>query len=501
MAPDAAAGCRWLQEGTDPPAGNRPSLFALLALETAVSLRAWSLLLVLCGTIFLEGIDVAMLAVAVPSVRADLDLSTGTAAWVMSAYVLGYAGFTLLGGRAADLLGRRRMFLGWLTVFLLFSGLGGFASEGWMLILARFVTGVAAAFMTPAAMSIITTSYAEGPQRNQALLVFAGTAAGGFSLGLVMGGLLTQLGWRWVFFAPVLLAAAILLAALRLIPKEARPEKTAGGFDLGGALTAAGAMLLSAFAIVRLEHGFDGWAVTALALAGGLALAGVFVAVERRAATPLVRLGLLRKASMVRADLGALLFVGSFFGFQFVATLYLQELRGWSSLETALALVVMGVDAVLAPTLTPRLVTRCGNGRVILGGFVLAVVSYALFLPVGPDWSYAAMFPTLLLTGLAFALAYGPLTIAATDGVAEEEQGLASGLLTTATQFGSAVGISAVTAVYGISGGGLDGFRAALIVPVVMVTLGALVTATGLRSRASGREVHGGTAATKVTVS
>ncbi|MFF4867850.1 MFS transporter [Streptomyces sp. SID5770] len=446
-----------------------------------MSFRAWSLLLVLCGTIFLEGIDVAMLAVAVPTIRADLGLTTGTAAWVMSAYVLGYAGFTLLGGRAADLLGRRRMFLGWLTVFLLFSGLGGLADQGWTLILARFVTGVAAAFMTPAALSIITTSYEEGPRRNQALLVFAGTAAGGFSLGLVIGGLLTQLGWRWVFFAPVLLAAAVLAAAFRLIPKEPRPARAQGGFDLAGALAAAGAMLLLAYGVVRLEHGLDGWTFTAAALAAGLVLAGVFVTVERRAAVPLVRLGILREASVLRADLGALLFVGSFFGFQFVATLYLQELRGWSSLETALALVVMGCDAILAPTLTPRLVARFGNARVILGGFVLAVVSYALFLPVGPDRSYAAMFPTLLLTGLAFALAYGPLTIAGTEGIAEEEQGLASGLLTTATQFGSAVGISAVTAVYGLSGGGLDGFRAALLVPLVMVGLGTVITATGVR--------------------
>ncbi|MEK9521335.1 MFS transporter [Streptomyces venezuelae] len=448
-----------------------------------MSIRAWSLLLVLCGTIFLEGIDVAMLAVAVPTIRADLGLGTGTAAWIMSAYVLGYAGFTLLGGRAADLLGRRRMFLGWLAVFLVFSGLGGLAEEGWTLIVARFVTGVAAAFMTPAALSIITTSYAEGPQRNQALLVFAGTAAGGFSLGLVIGGLLTQLGWRWVFFAPVLLAAAILVAALRLVPKEPRPARTKGGFDLGGALTAAGAMLLLAYGVVRLEHGFQGWQVTAAAVAAGLLLAGAFVTVERRAATPLVRLGILRRASLVRADLGALLFVGSFFGFQFMATLYLQELRGWSSLQTALALLVLGVDAILAPTLTPRLVARFGNAKVILGGFVLAVGSYTLFLPVGPDWSYAAMFPTLLLSGLAFALAYGPLTIAGTEGIAEEEQGLASGLLTTATQFGSAVGIAAVTAVYGLSGGGLDGFRAALVVPLVMVALGAVITATGVRDR------------------
>ncbi|MGX1883589.1 MFS transporter [Streptomyces sp. NPDC055287] len=450
--------------------------------------RAWALLLVLCGTIFLEGIDVAMLSVAVPSIRSDLELPTGSAAWVMSAYVLGYAGFTLLGGRAADLLGRRRMFLTWLAVFLGFSMLGGFATEGWMLIVARFVTGVAAAFMTPAAMSIITTSYEEGPQRDKALLVFAGTAAGGFSLGLVIGGLLTQLGWRWVFFAPVLLGGAILLAALRL-PAEAPPARRGGAFDLAGAATAAGAMLLLAYGVVRLEHGFDGWRLTVAVVAAGLLLVATFVAVERRSAAPLVRLALLRKATMVRADLGALLFVGSFFGFQFMVTLYLQELRGWSSLETALALVIMGVDAVLAPTLTPRLVNRFGNARVIFGGFVLAIGAYVLFLPVGLDWSYAAMLPTLFLTGAAFALAYGPLTIAATDGIEEAEQGVAGGLLATATQFGSAVGISAVTAVYGLVAANGDGspestlnaFRAALAVPAVMVVAGAVITAFGLR--------------------
>lgn len=489
------------------------------ATTTGMGPHAWALLLVLCGTIFLEGIDVAMLGVAVPTIRSDLGLSTGTAAWVMSAYVLGYAGFTLLGGRAADLLGRRRMFLAWLGVFLLFSGLGGLATEGWMLIVARFVTGVAAAFMTPAAMSIITTSYAEGPQRNKALLVFAGTSAGGFTLGLVIGGLLTELGWRWVFFAPVLLAGAILAAALRLIPAPApapvpAPEPAhrprPGGFDLTGAATAAGAMLLVAYGVVRLEHGFADWPLTVAAVAAGLLLATVFVGVERRTARPLVRLGILRTGSVVRALLGALLFVGAFFGFQFVVTLYLQELRGWSSWQTALALTVMGCDVVLAPTLTPRLVTRFGNARVILGGFLLAVAAYGLFLPVGMDWTYAAMLPTLFLAGLAFALAYGPLMIAATDGVAEEEQGLASGLLHTATQFGAAIGMSAVTAVYGIAASsGLDGaggteaggmeaggtgnaeatlsaFRAGLVVPVAMVALGAVVSLFGLRRRAPG---------------
>ncbi len=450
--------------------------------------RAWALLLVLCGTIFLEGIDVAMMAVAIPSIRADLGLATGTAAWVMSGYVLGYAGFTLLGGRSADLLGRRRMLLLWLTVFLGFSGLGGLATEGWMLVLAQFVTGVAAAFMTPAAMSLITTSYEEGPRRNKALLVFAGTGAGGFSFGLVAGGLLTELHWRWVFFAPVLLTALLLFAAVRLVPRQDGPRERGRGFDLPGAFLAASAMLLAAYAVVRLEHGLDGWPLTSAAAVAAALLGTGFVLVERRTADPLVRLGILRVGPVVRADLGALLFLGAFFGFQFVVTLYLQELRGWSSFQTALALIVMGCDAVLAPTLTPRLVAKWGNARVIVGGFALAVVAYALFLPVGMDWPYLVMLPTLFVSGAAFALAYGPLTIAATDGVAGEEQGLASGLLTTSTQFGAAIGISAVTAVYGLASTGsgpeatLSAFRTALVVPVVMVTLGLLVSARSARA-------------------
>ncbi|QDQ13097.1 MFS transporter [Streptomyces spectabilis] len=458
--------------------------------------RAWALLLVLCGTIFLEGADIAMLAIAIPTIRSDLDLSTATAAWVISSYVLGYAGFTLLGGRAADLLGRRRMFLVWLGVFLVFSGLGGLATEGWMLIVARFVTGVAAAFMTPAAMSIITTSYAEGPERNKALLVFAGTSAGGFSLGLVIGGLLTGLGWQWVFFAPVLFAAAILFAAVRLVPASDAPAVKvsatlrSGGFDLPGAGAAAGAMLLLAYGVVRLEHGLDGWPLTLGAVLAGVLLGTAFVAVERRAAVPLVRLGIFRTGSVVRAGLGAMLFLGAFMGFQFVLTLYLQELRGWSSWQTAIALVVMGCDVVLAPTLTPRLVNRYGHARVILGGFLLAALAYALFLPVGRDWTYAAMFPTLLIAGTAFALAYGPLMIAATDGVAAREQGLAGGILHTATQFGAAIGVSGVTAVYGLAAGGHGGtdgaghslaaFRAALTVPVALALVGVAVALAGV---------------------
>jgi MFS family permease len=449
--------------------------------------RAWSVLFVLCGAIFLEGIDVAMLNVALPTIREDLGLSTGELSGVVSAYVLGYGGFMLLGGRTADLLGRRRMFLLWLVVFLLFSGLGGFATEGWMLLLARFITGVAAAFMAPAGLALVTSNFPEGPQRNKALGVYAGTAAGGFSLGLVAGGLLTSVGWRWVFFAPVILAALILLAALPLLKDDRQSTPQGQGFDIPGAISATGAMLLLAYGVVRLEHGSEALVTTLAVFAAGLALLGIFVLIERRSASPLVRLGILRSGPLVRTNLGALLFMASFAGFQFMVTLYLQELRGWSALQTGLAMLVVGIDTILAPTLTPWLVNRFGNVRVLFGGIVSAALAYALFLPVASDWTYAAMLPSMLLLGLAFSLYYGPLTMAATDGVDEREHGLAGGLLYTSIQFGMALGISAVTAVslstVSAEGGGqisLEAIRNGLVLTVVAAVLAALITTFGL---------------------
>ncbi|MFF3327057.1 MFS transporter [Streptomyces sp. NPDC002889] len=461
-----------------------------LSASGGLSTRKWGILLVLCGAIFLEGIDVAMLNVALPSIRADLGLSTGELQWVMSAYVLGYGGFMLLGGRAADLFGRRQMFVFWLTVFLLFSGLGGFATEGWMLIVARFITGVAAAFMTPAGLSIITTGFAEGPERNKALLIYSGTAAGGFTIGLVAGGLLTAVGWRWVFFAPVVLSFLILVAALAFVPKSARPDRSGKRVDAAGALTVTAALVLIVLGVERAAHA--GIAASVGTLLAGLAFFATFLVIERRSVEPLVRMGIFRNGSLVRANLSAMLFAAGFFGFQFLVVLYLQELRDWSTLQTSFAMLVIGVDAILSPTLTPRLVNRFGTAKVIFGGLLLAVLSYGLFLPLGADWSYATMFPSLIILGLAFSLAYGPLTIVATEGIAEEEQGLAGGLLYTTFQFGAALGLSAVTAVSVAATHAktpaalLDGYRAGLLVPFAAAVVAAVISAFGLRTRRDG---------------
>ncbi|MBB4905388.1 MFS transporter [Actinophytocola algeriensis] len=442
--------------------------------------RARAVLFVLCGSIFLEGVDVSMLGMALPAIRADLGMSTAALQWVVSAYVLGYGGFMLLGGRAADLLGRRRMFVFWLAVFLAFSGLGGFATDGWVLILARFVTGFAAAFMTPAGLSLITTTFPEGPQRNQALLWYAGTAAGGFSLGLVVGGLLTALGWRWVFFAPVLLAALILVMAIRLVPADV-PVAGPRRFDVAGALSLTTGMVVLVYTVVRVPE----VPVRASAVTGALSvlLLVTFVLVERRSSAPLVRLGILRHTALVRANVATVLFAGAFVSFQFITVLYLQEVRGWSAIETGLALLVVAIDAVLAPTVTPKLVERWGNPPVIVAGVAAAVVGYALFLSIPADASYwSAMFPTMVLLGLAFTLVYGPLTIIATDGVADAEQGLASGLWNTSFQFGAAIGLAVATSL-SVAAHGLPGLHDAFVVPVAAAALALVVTATGLRRR------------------
>jgi EmrB/QacA subfamily drug resistance transporter len=454
--------------------------------------RAFAMLLVLCGALFLDAMDVSMIGVALPSIRSDLGLSTSSLQWVVSAYVLGYGGFLLLGGRAADLFGRRRMFLISLAVFVVASALGGFANDGALLIATRFVKGVSAAFTAPAGLSIITTSFAEGAARNKAISIYTATGATGFSLGLVFGGLLTEIGWRWVFFLPVPIALVTLIAAIRLVPAEHRDVPRSRAFDLGGAVTLTAAMLLLVFTVVEAPD--VGWASarTLGSFAGVAALLALFVAIERRTAVPPVRLGILRSSTLVRANVAAMMLVGSWFGFQFIATLYMQQLRGWSPLETGLAIFPGGfLVAVLAPRVGP-LVMRFGITRLVTVGFLSAAAAYALFVPIGLDSPYAAaMLPTFVLAGFGFALAYGPLNIAGTNGVAAHEQGLASGLVSSSFQVGGALVLAVSTAVNNAAAGPggspqalLDGFHAAIVVSVIAAGLGALVTAVGRRPQA-----------------
>jgi EmrB/QacA subfamily drug resistance transporter len=468
-----------------------PALQSIENPAEKLSRRAWGTLLVLCGVIFLDALDVSMVGVALPSIRTDLHMSTSSLQWVVSGYVLGYGGFLLLGGRAADLFGRRRMFLIALAVFLVASGLGGLANDATLLIATRFVKGIAAAFTAPAGLSIITTSFAEGPARNKAISIYTATGATGFSLGLVFGGLLTEIGWRWVFFLPVVVAAITLAGAIPLVPDGDRPARSERAFDLIGAVTLTGAMLLLVYTLVEAPDAGWGSLRTLGSFAAAAAILAGFVAHERRVASPLIRLGILRSGSLVRANLAAMSLFGSWVGFQFILTLYLQQLRGWSALETGFAIFPAGfLVAVLSPRIAP-LIGRFGVTRLILVGMSSLVVAYALFLRIGLDSGYAlVMLPTFLLAGLGFGLSFGPLNVAATNGIAPEEQGLAGGLLNTSFQFGGALFLAVATAVNnantGVGGSPqalLDGFRPAIVVSVIAAALGVLAIGAGLRRR------------------
>lgn len=453
--------------------------------------RLWGTLLVLCAAMFLDALDVSMVGVALPSIGSELNLSTSTLQWVVSGYILGYGGLLLLGGRAADLLGRRRVFLIALAVFALASLLGGFVDSGPLLIASRFIKGLSAAFTAPAGLSIITTTFAEGPIRNRALTIYTTCAATGFSMGLVLSGLLTEASWRLTMLLPAPIAVIALIAGLKLIPRSAR-EKNVGGYDVPGAVTGTAAMLLLVFTVVEAPEA--GWASarTLLSFLAAAVLLAVFVRIELRTASPLIRLGVLRSGPQLRAQIGAMTFFGGYVSFQFLATQYFQTLLGWSALETALAFLPAGALVALSSTKVGSVIDRFGTPRVIVAGFVLLVASYVLFLRVSLTPSYASMvLPSMILLGFACALVFPSLNIQATNGVRDDEQGMVSGLLNTSIQVGGAIFLAVVTAVITAASHGadaspqavLDSYRPGLIVVTAIAAAGLLITLTGLRTR------------------
>jgi MFS family permease len=434
-----------------PPARPTRAAAATLAPAGAAAIwtpRLWTTLIVLCGALFLDGLDVSMVGVALPSIGAELGLSTAKLQWVVSGYVLGYGGLLLLGGRTADLLGRRRVFLIAIAVFAVASLLGGLVHDPTLLVATRFIKGVSAAFTAPAGLSIITTTFAEGPARNRALSIYTACGASGFSMGLVLGGLMTQVGWRWTFLLPVPVAITILLAGLRTIPADRQRPRSGQGYDIAGAVSSTAALLLLVYSVVEAPR--VGWASarTLVAFALVAALLGAFVLIERTVAHPLVRLGILRSRTLVRANVAAMVLVGSYVGFQFITTLYMQSLLGWPPLKMALALLPAGLLVAFGAPRAGRLVNRFGAGGLVAAGMAALLVGYLLFLRIDLQSGYlSTILPSILLLGVGFALAFPALNIAATNGVADEEQGLASGLVQSSFQIGSAVVMAAVSAV------------------------------------------------------
>ncbi|MGC9535858.1 MFS transporter [Streptomyces sp. UG1] len=459
--------------------------------------RLWGTLLVLCAAMFLDALDVSMVGVALPSIGADLGLSTSTLQWIVSGYILGYGGLLLLGGRTADLLGRRRVFLVALAVFALASLLGGLVDSGPLLIASRFVKGLAAAFTAPAGLSIITTTFAEGPVRNRALSIYTTCGAAGYSMGLVFSGLLTEASWRLTMLLPAPIALIALAVGMKLLPRSER-QRTDGGYDIPGAVLGTASMLLLVFTVVQAPEVGWGSARTILSFVAVIALLTAFVRVERRSPSPLIRLGVLRSGAQVRAQLGALTFVGSYISFQFLVTLYMQQLLGWSALHTALAFLPAGALVALSATKVGAVIDRFGTARLIVIGFASLVLGYLLFLRIDLDPVYAVVIlPTMLLAGVGFALTFPSLNVQATNGVDEHEQGMVSGLLNTSVQVGGALFLAVVTAVLTANApeepaseqAVLDSYLPALVVITVIAVAGLLIALTGLRPRRSRRTV------------
>ncbi|WP_237105929.1 MFS transporter [Nonomuraea sp. MG754425] len=441
--------------------------------------REQTALVLLCAAVFLDSMDLSLMGVALPAIGRELSLPEGVLQWLMSGYAVAYGGFLLLGGRIADLFGRRRVFLLSLAVFAAASLVGGLLSEGWPLVVTRVIKGVAAALTAPAALSLITTTFAEGPRRNRALGVYSLAGATGYTAGLIASGLLTEVSWRLVFFLPVPIAVLVLALAPLVLPSGARPDGARERFDAAGAVAVTGGVLLLVFALTERN-----WPAGVLAVL----LLGAFVAIERRRAAPLVPLEVFRSGTVSAANLAALAWACATIGWQFVAVLYLQRVLGYSPLATGLGIVPMGLAIVVTANLAGRLIARWGLGRVAAAGMLVQAAGILLFLRAGATGDYlTVLLPALVVHGAGNGLSFPSLNIAAVGALPDERQGLASGLVTSSVQIGAGIGVAALAAVMSLGDSPLTGYRIAFLTAGGFSLLGALVAAVGLRARRPAR--------------
>jgi EmrB/QacA subfamily drug resistance transporter len=455
-------------------------------------------LAVLCATWLMVVIDIAVTNVALPSIQADLDVSQGNLQWVVTAYGLMLGGCLMLGGRLADLRGRKVVLMTGVLAFALASLAAGLSPNFTFLVVARGVQGLAAALISPAALSIITTLFAEGEERNRALGIWGGMGASGAALGVVLGGLITDtVGWQWIFFINVPIALVLTLVIRNLFTEE-RPAAT-GRLDLPGAVSLTAGLLLVVYALH--EAGDRGWTdgVTLALFGGSAALLGLFAGIEARSEQPLVRLGIFRKRTLTASNTVNLMLFGGFFGFAFSTTLYMQQVVGWSPLEAGIAWMPFAVMVAVAAGIGSALVNRLGVKPMMVSGIGLAVAGLLLMTRVSVDGSYfGEMFPAFVLaaTGMGFAMV--SVQVAAFSGVAEHEAGLASGIVNTTQEIGGALGVAVLASVAlsrtndllgGADGAGVplpvaltEGFQSAYAAGAVLAAVGLMLAVTLIRT-------------------
>lgn len=409
--------------------------------------RTWAVVLAACTGQFLVVLDVSVVNVALPSMRADLGLSTAGLQWVLNAYSIAFAGFMLLGGRAADLYGRKRMFLVGLGLFTAASLAGGLAQEGWQLLAARAAQGLGAAVLAPATLTLLTAAVPEGPARTRAIGTWMAVGAGGGAAGGLIGGALTDtLSWRWVLLINVPIGVLVLIGAALLLAEGRAGERSRIDF-LGAVLVTAG-LASVAYGIVQIEE--SGWtaAATLVPLLGGLALLALFVLVESRTAKPLMPLRVLAARAVASANVAMLVIGSATFSMWYFMTVYAQNVLGYSALEAGLALMPTSVAIVVGSKCAPRLMVRTGAKNLALIGTAMAAAGFGWQSTMTADGSYltAVCLPGVLMmagTGLAAT----PLATLAISGAAPGEAGLVSGLVNTSRTMGGALGLAVLSTV------------------------------------------------------
>ncbi len=410
---------------------------------------SWLVLALVCVGQFMVVLDASIVNVALPSIQRDLHFSTSSLQWVVNAYTLTFAGFLLLGGRAADLFGRRRIFLVGLAVFTASSLFGGLAQNEAWLVTARAMQGLGAAILAPATLTILTASYPEGPARAWALGAWSAVSSAGASAGALFGGILTDfLSWRWILFVNVPIGVVALVAARRHLP-ESRAEMAHRHLDLGGAITVTAGLVALVYALVRTETYSWGSAQVLMPLAVAVVLLAVFLYLQGRVSkAPLVPLRIFRSRSVAGGNAVMFLMFGALFGSWYFETLYMQHVLGYSPLQAGLAFLPQTVLIAAGAQVTSRLVPRFGPRPLILLGTLLAAGGLAWLAQITPSSTFAGdLLGPFILIGLGMGLAVTPIAVAGTAGVAREEAGLASGLLNTSRTVGASIGLAALATI------------------------------------------------------
>jgi EmrB/QacA subfamily drug resistance transporter len=410
--------------------------------------RRWFALALIVAAQFMVVLDVAIVNVALPSIRTDLGFSQESLQWVITAYAIFFGGFLLLGGRLADLLGRRRLFVAGLALFTVTSLLNGLAWSETSLIVFRSLQGLGAAMLSPAALSILTTTFREGRERNVALGIWGAASGSGGAAGVLLGGALTSaLSWSWIFFINV--PAGLLVMGLSpVLLRESRADLGHRRFDFAGAASITSGLMLLVYAMTRAtQHGWASGSTIGL-LAASVALIVAFFVIESRSKAPLLPLRIFRLRTLTASNVSGLLMGGAIFAQFFLLTLYMQEVLHYSALKTGVAYIGLTLTIIVFSAVAQAAVTRFGVRRVLPLGLALTTVALVLFAQLPVNGSYFAdLFPAFMISGLGLALAFVPMSIGGLTGVRQADAGVASGLINTTQQIGGAIGVALATTI------------------------------------------------------